>query len=67
MDKKPYEHCGVKVLQKSITRDGTRYNCGIMKDKDGFFALTHRARSKSYPSKKDIPVKDLKFIQSTGV
>ncbi|MGG1598046.1 hypothetical protein [Paenibacillus naphthalenovorans] len=53
-------------LQRSITRNGKRYNVGISKDKDGYYAHTHRARSKSYPSKKDIPVSVLKFIESTG-
>jgi hypothetical protein len=53
-------------LQRSITKNGKRYNVGISKDKNGYYAHTHRARSKSYPSKKDIPVSVLKFIESTG-
>lgn len=53
-------------LQKSITKDGKKYSVGIGKDDDGYFAHTHRARSKSYKNKKDITAKDLKFIESTG-
>jgi len=53
-------------VQKSITKDGKRYQVGIGKDDNGYFAYTHRARSKSYTTKKGIPHKDLKFIQSTG-
>lgn len=39
---------------------------GLGADKDGFFVMTHRARSKSKPELKDIPDKDIKFIESTG-
>lgn len=53
-------------LQRSITKNGKRYNVGISKDKNGYYAHTHRARSKSYPRKQDIPVSVLKFIESTG-
>jgi len=35
-------------------------------DKDGFFVMTHRARSKSKPEIAKIPNKDIKFIESTG-
>lgn len=65
-DEKTFEHSGVTVVQKTVTRDGKRYNCGIGKDKNGYFATTHRMRSKSYASKKDIPVSALKKIESTG-
>ena len=40
------------------------FDMGI--DKDGYFIHTHRARSKSYESPSKIPVKDMKFINSTG-
>lgn len=40
--------------------------CSIGEDKDGFYAYTHRARSKSYPTQDKIPVKDIKFINSTS-
>jgi hypothetical protein len=36
------------------------------KDKDGYFVYTHRARSKSYAKAESIPVKDVKFVESTG-
>ena len=55
-----------KPLQKSITKNGRRYYVGIGKDKDGYYAFTHRARSKSYQRKQDIPARVLKFIESTG-
>ena len=64
MAKKKFQ--GGELLQRTITREGTRYNCGIGKDKGGYFACTHRARSDSYPSKKAIPKKALKWIEGTG-
>ena len=42
------------------------YGVGLGADKDGFFVMTHRARSKSKPEIADIPDKDIKFIESTG-
>ena len=39
---------------------------GFGADKNGFFVMTHRARSKSYASADKIPDKDIKFIESTG-
>ena len=51
---------------KGIVKDGRRYYVGIRKDKDGYYARTHRARSKSYSSKEAIPKKVLAFIESTG-
>lgn len=47
------------------TVNGVKYGCSIKQDKDGYYAYTHRARSKSYPSPDKIPVKVLKFIDST--
>lgn len=52
--------------QRSITKNGKRYNVGISQDDKGFYAHTHRARSKSYPTKQGIPASVLKFIESTG-
>ena len=49
-----------------FTKDGKRYGVSIGKDKDGFFAYTHRARSKSYPTKEQIPASVLKRIDATG-
>jgi hypothetical protein len=61
MAKKTFE-----PIQKSLTKDGVTYGVGVGKDKDGYFVYTHRARSKSYEKKSEIPKKDLKFIKSTG-
>lgn len=55
-----------QIIQKSITKNGKRYNVGISKDRNGYYAHTHRARSKSYSSKDKIPTSVLKFIESTG-
>jgi len=40
--------------------------CSLGKDKDGFYAYTHRARCKSYPTPGQIPLDRIKFIGSTG-
>lgn len=40
--------------------------CSLGKDKNGYFAYTHRARSKSYKSPYKIPKSKIKFIESTG-
>lgn len=56
----------IEQVSKTATKAGVKYGCSIGKDDKGFFAYTHRARSKSYASKDKIPVKDLKFIESTG-
>jgi hypothetical protein len=55
-----------KVLQRSIKKDGIKYGVTIAKDEDGYFATTHRSRSKSYPTKSGIPKTVLKRIESTG-
>lgn len=53
-------------VSRTITKNGVKYGCSVGKDKDGYFAYTHRARSKSYDTPQKIPVKVLKFIDSTG-
>jgi len=55
-----------KSLLDKIEKGGypSGFSMGI--DKNGYFIHTHRARSKSYESPDKIPVKDMKFIQSTG-
>jgi len=40
--------------------------CSIKKDKDGYYAYTHRARSKSYPSLLKLPKSKVLFISSTA-
>lgn len=53
-------------IQHGYSRDGVRYGVTISQDKDGYFAHTHRARCKSFPSIEAIPTSKLKFIDSTG-
>lgn len=46
-----------------------KYNnkkCGLGADKNGFFVMTHRARSKSYSEIDKIPKKSIDFVESTG-
>lgn len=43
-----------------------KYGISFGKDKNGYFAYTHRARSGSYDSVDKIPISKLKFIGSTG-
>jgi hypothetical protein len=50
-----------KINKKNLPNG---FDMGI--DKDGYFIHTHRARSKSYKSPLEIPIKDIKFINSTG-
>lgn len=47
-------------------RLGREPKCSIKKDKNGYFAYTHRARTKSYDSPNKIPLNKIKFIESTG-
>ena len=53
-------------VSQTATKNGKTYGCSVGKDKDGYFCYTHRARSKSYETPQKIPIKDLKFIESTG-
>lgn len=57
----------VKVNEITSPRHSGRYRgISIGRDKDGFFAATHRARSKSFSNPQAIPDKSIKFIESTG-
>jgi len=40
--------------------------CSIGRDDKGFYAYTHRARSKSYPGPDKIPLDRVRFVSSTG-
>ena len=40
--------------------------CSLGKDARGFYCRTHRARSKSYPSPKNIPIAKIRFVASTA-
>ena len=53
---------GMSNSQLAIRRRG--FSVGI--DENGIFIFTHRYRSKSYPSYKEIPKKVREFIESTG-
>tara|TARA_R110000824_G_scaffold148242_3_gene317879 strand:+ start:61324 stop:61728 length:405 start_codon:yes stop_codon:yes gene_type:complete len=64
-----------KHLSESLTKDelaeakkkfGDDWECSIKKDEDGYYCMTHRARSKSYPSIDKIPKSSFEFIGSTG-
>ena len=65
------------MVEKSVTRiaenevtfpkhSGRYKGVSIGRDGNGFFATTHRARSRSYPSPLKIPDGKIKFIESTG-
>jgi hypothetical protein len=57
----------ISIGELTYCKHSGRYSgVSIGRDKNGFFAATHRARSKSYPSPGKIPAKDLKWIKSTG-
>ena len=48
-------------------RQSGRYRgASVGRDSNGFFLMTHRARSKSYPALSKIPDKTVTFIRSTG-
>lgn len=57
---------GQTEIQHGYDRDGVHYGVSISKDDKGYYAHTHRARSKSYESIDKIPVSKLKFIDGTG-
>lgn len=57
----------LQVGEITYCRHAGRYNgVSIGRDDDGYFAMTHRARSESYSSPDKIPMKTLKWIRSTG-
>ena len=69
MNKKTKEYgdrLGVNLLSRTATKEGKRYNCGIAKDVDGYYAMTHRMRSRSYAKKSDIPHQELRKVAETG-
>lgn len=45
---------------------GSSKSCSFAKDKDGYFAYTHRCRSKSHKTIEDFPQKDVDFVRSTS-
>lgn len=57
----------LSVGEVTTPRHSGRYRgVSVGRDEDGFFVMTHRARSKSYESPGEIPDKELKWIRSTG-
>jgi hypothetical protein len=57
----------LELNQMTPPKRSGRYNgTAIGRDDNGFFATTHRARSKSYESPGKIPDGKLKKIASTG-
>jgi len=57
----------VALNEITLPKQSGRYKgVSIGRDKDGFFATTHRARSKSYSVPSQIPDSKIKFIESTG-
>lgn len=71
--KKAYEE--LRNREKTITsseraecmkRFGYSKKCSFAKDDKGYYAYTHRCRSKSYPTIADIPHKDVEFVRSTA-
>lgn len=53
-----------KEFNKKYGYHGRGVSLGI--DENGYFVYTHRARSKSYKSEISIPVKTVKWVESTG-
>lgn len=64
-DAKSYESLTPDERKIADQRFG-KIECSIMKDKKGYFARTHRARSKSYPTLEQLPKKDVNFISTTS-
>jgi hypothetical protein len=57
----------LQVGEITYCRHSGRYDgVSIGRDDDGYFAMTHRARSESYDRPDEIPMKTLKWIRSTG-
>ena len=57
----------LEIGEGTYPRKGGRLRgVSVGRDKDGYFIFTHRARSKSYPTVKDIPDKVVQWIESTG-
>lgn len=52
----------ITVPHKSGRYRGT----SVGRDKDGYFVMTHRCRSKSYPKASEIPDATIKGVRSTG-
>ena len=47
-------------------RFGKNRECSFHKDEKGYYCKTHRTRSESYKTIKDIPMKEFNFVSSTS-
>jgi len=57
----------LEINEYTAPQKGGRYRrTSIGRDKEGYFVMTHRARSKSYETPEKIPDSQIKFIESTG-
>ena len=64
VDKKISE---LEIGEAIFPMKGGRFKgCSVGRDKEGYFVFTHRARSKSYETANDIPLKWISWIESTG-
>lgn len=61
-EKKVSEH----IQGPGYERNGVNYGVSIKKDENGYYACTHRARSKSFPSIEAIPISKLEKVDATG-
>lgn len=69
----PLPHYDNETKTKELIDKCKQANCmdsldgiSLGKDKKGFFVYTHRWRSKSYNKPESIPIKDIKFCETTG-
>jgi len=57
----------LSVNEGTYCRHSGKYSgVSIGRDRNGYYAFTHRARSKSYPTAGKIPTSTIKWIRSTG-
>jgi hypothetical protein len=53
-------------LEQAKQRFGDETSCSFAKDDKGYFAYTHRCRSKSYPTIDKLPLDKVRFVRSTS-
>lgn len=57
----------LQINEATMPRRSGRYSgTSIGRDGKGYFVMTHRCRSKSYPAAVKIPVSRIRFVRSTG-
>ena len=58
----------LEIGEATYPRQSGRYRgCSVGRDKNGYFVFTHRCRGKSHENAKDIPLREINFIESTGM